>query len=94
MSKSSRPLHELPEFKRDVLAAVAKLDDPNGREIQSHVTESYGTLIRENRVYRNLRELEDVGLVEVDRDGLTNSYRLTEDGEAKARADVKWREFR
>lgn len=88
----SSPLR-LSEFQRDLIAAVGSLDSPSGCDIRSYLNESYGTVLRENRVYRNLRELEDSGLVDVDRSALKNVYSLTERGETAARSDQNWREI-
>lgn len=88
----SKPLRDVSDFKRDVLAAVGSLDEPSGRDVQKYLSRSYGDVLRENRVYRNLRELEEAGYVDIDDElGLTNTVELTDLGAQSVRADHDWR---
>lgn len=77
---------ELTGFQRDVLAVVAHLERSDDRQyglaIKSDIEARYGAAITPARLYQNLDDLVDLGLVEKwFYDGRTNRYRLTDDGD-------------
>ena len=75
-----RPLSELTGFQRDVLFVLARLSgtNPNGVAVKKELRRCYDGAINHGRLYQNLRELVDEGLVEKRPvDGRTNAYRLS-----------------
>lgn len=92
-SDRSEPLSELTSFQRDVLAAVSQLDgEPSGQDIKALLEASGYDDIHHSRLYQSLPDLEERGLLDVwEVDGRTNGYGLTELGEARLMADLRWR---
>ncbi|WP_018258836.1 PadR family transcriptional regulator [Halomicrobium katesii] len=76
--------HALTAFQRDLLTAIAAVDDePYGLALKAYLDERYPDPINHSRLYQNLDELDDAGLVTVERqasDKRTNAYRLTDTG--------------
>ncbi|MGQ5517287.1 PadR family transcriptional regulator [Halococcus saccharolyticus] len=80
-------------FQRDLLTVIAKLGDPHGLGIKEELEQHYGKEIHHGRLYPNLDDLIQRGLVEkgvVDR--RTNSYELTERGRREIELDLRFRE--
>jgi DNA-binding PadR family transcriptional regulator len=80
------PRADLTGFQRDVLVAIG-LEDLDGAEppyglgIKQRIEEDYREQINHGRLYPNLDELIEMGLVEKgELDKRTNSYELTEEG--------------
>lgn len=72
---------DLTGFQRDLLFVVTGLDSPNGQEIKAEMEDSQGRSIQHGRLYKNLDQLVDKGLVEKSKqNGRTNEYGLTDDG--------------
>jgi len=75
-------IHELTGFQRDLLVTIDSIDEePSGQHILSEIQPRYDTEITAGRLYPNLDQLVDEGLVErgeIDR--RTNSYTLTDKG--------------
>ena len=73
--------HDLTAFQRDLLRAVAVLDTPKGLTVRDHLSIFYSDEVRHPRLYGNLDQLVDAGLVDKgQRDGRSNYYELTERG--------------
>ena len=73
--------HDLNDFQRDCLRAVAALDDPKGLRVKDRLDICYSSEVNHGQLYPNLDELVDLGLVGKDRiDGRSNAYRLTDRG--------------
>lgn len=88
----SQPAIDLTAFQRDVLAVLATLEEPNGSTVLSTVEDLYGCDINNGRLYPNLGELADAGLVaKGELDGRSNYYRLTDAGRDRLAADLRWR---
>ena len=84
-------MHDLTGFQRDLLYVIAGLDEPHGLAIKEELEEYYEGEIHHGRLYPNLDELVDKGLVEkgtIDR--RTNSYTLTQRGQREIDARVEW----
>lgn len=82
---------ELTAFQRDVLFAVAGLDAPNGQEIRTDLGATQNRDVRSGHVYMNLEELIDAELLEKrDRNGRSNAYSLTDDGESWIGDRLEW----
>ncbi|MBX0325198.1 PadR family transcriptional regulator [Halomicroarcula sp. F13] len=74
--------HELTGFQRDVLQAIAAVDDePYGLALKAYLDERYADPIKHSRLYQNLDDLVDLNIIERnDVDGRTNAYTLTDAG--------------
>ena len=85
-------MDDLTAFQRDVLYVIAGLgDEPHGLAIKDELEKYYDVDINHGRLYPNLDDLVDVGLVEkgtIDR--RTNSYTLSEEGRRKLEARREW----
>ena len=75
----------LSGFQRDLLLSIKWIEEeegaPSGSKVKSDVSDRYGSSINHGRLYQNLDDLVETGLVEKSfHDGRTNAYRLTSDG--------------
>lgn len=90
-------LNDLSAFQRDLLSVIASLDENEqyGLKIKGELEEEYDTPINHGRLYPNLDDLYERGLVEKGEiDRRTNSYRLTEKGEQALHDYLAWIEQR
>ena len=75
-------MDDLTAFQRDVLYVIDGLDDetpPYGLAIKEELDRHYANEINHGRLYPNLNELAEMGLVEKGSvDDRTNSYGLTD----------------
>jgi DNA-binding PadR family transcriptional regulator len=84
-------MNELTGFQRDLLVAIAGLDSPKGLEIKNELDEYYSSEINHGRLYPNLDDLVEAGLVEKGKiDDRTNSYSLTGTGREKVIERRQW----
>lgn len=84
-------MYDLTGFQRDVLYVVAGLDEPKGLAIKDELDEYYESEINHGRLYPNLDDLVEKGLLEKGRiDDRTNSYTLTQRGRREIRARREW----
>lgn len=80
------PIHDLTGFQRDLLVAVADIEDsaiPSGQSVKERVmAQGYDKdQVQNGRLYPNLDVLENKGLIEKGEiDNRTNSYEPTELG--------------
>ena len=85
---------DLTAFQRDILYVIAGLDDdtpPYGLAIKEELDRHYSDEINHGRLYPNLNELAEMGLVEKGSvDDRTNSYGLTERGHREIEARREW----
>lgn len=82
---------ELTALQRDILFAVAGLDAPNGQTIRGELAETQGRNVLSGHIYLSLEQLVDRGLVgKTSRDGRSNEYALTEDGDAWVWDRLEW----
>lgn len=85
------PLHDLTAFQRDVLAAIAGLDEPNGLEVKSKLDDAYAKEIHHGRIYPAFDDLVEMGLVDKgSKDARTNSYSLTSRGRRELESHRAW----
>ncbi|MFC6905843.1 helix-turn-helix transcriptional regulator [Halalkalicoccus tibetensis] len=85
-------MNELTGFQRDMLLVIAGLDEPNGLEVNDHLQNYYETEILHGRLYPNLDELVDRGLVNKGQHDLrTNKYELSNHGKKEVELNLKWR---
>lgn len=84
-------MFELTEFKRDLLIIVSGLVEPNGLEIKEELEDYYESEINHGRLYPNLDELVDKGLIDKEqKDERTNKYLLTDAGEEVIEERHEW----
>jgi DNA-binding PadR family transcriptional regulator len=87
------PLTGLTGFERDLLFVVARLSgsNPCGVEVQETIERYYDEDINQGRLYQNLRDLVDCGLVQtVPIDGRSKAYRLTDRASERLVAHRDW----
>ena len=83
-------------FKFDLLAAIAVLEDENGGkvkglDVKAHLEDRYSYDVRHGRLYPNLDELVDLGMVlKRELDGRSNNYALTDRGVRELRSRAEW----
>lgn len=69
---------ELTGFQRDLLVAIYERDEPHGLALKSALQDRYGTEVNHGRLYPNLDDLVESGLVKKGTiDQRTNSYEIT-----------------
>ncbi|MFC7176096.1 PadR family transcriptional regulator [Halosegnis marinus] len=81
---------ELTAFQRNILTILAE-EARYGLAIKRELEEYYGTEVNHGRLYPNLDDLVELGLVEKSElDKRTNQYELTEAGEGALLAQFEW----
>ena len=84
-------MYDLTGFQRDLLYAVAGIDDPHGLAIKEELENYYEKEIHHGRLYPNLDTLVDKGLIEkTAKDRRTNSYSITRRGTREIEARRDW----
>lgn len=84
---------ELTGFQRDLLFVIRKLEDqnPHGKVIKRELGKHHADEINTGRLYQNLRELTDCGLVDTHPiDGRTKAYRLSDLGHERLESYHEW----
>ena len=73
-------VRDLTAFQQNILVILAE-EPMYGLAIKRHLEEYYGTEVNHGRLYPNLDDLVEMGLVEKSElDKRTNQYELTDDG--------------
>lgn len=86
-------MYDLTGFQRDLLFVVAGLDEPHGLAVKEELENYYAGGIHHGRLYPNLDDLVDAGLVNKgERDRRTNEYTLTPAGRELLRERHEWEE--
>ncbi|ELY64426.1 PadR family transcriptional regulator [Natrinema versiforme] len=81
---------ELTAFQNNILVILAK-EPMYGLAIKRELEDYYGTEVNHGRLYPNLDELVDLGLVEKSElDKRTNQYSLTDDGYDAVLDGIQW----
>lgn len=87
-------MDDLTAFQRDVLYVIASLKDdeyPHGLSIKNELEQHYSGEINHGRLYPNLDQLVEMGLVEKGTlDKRTNSYALTQRARREIEARREW----
>jgi DNA-binding PadR family transcriptional regulator len=84
-------MHDLTGFQRDLLYVIDGLDDPHGLALKASLENYYEKEIHHGRLYPNLDELVEKGLVEKGKkDQRTNIYTLTRRGRREIEARREW----
>lgn len=78
-------------FQRDILFIIRGHEKPKGLEIKSHLEDYYDQEVNHGRLYPNLDQLANEGLVQKGKkDDRTNEYQLTEEGEKALWDRLDW----
>jgi len=86
-------MFDLTAFQRDCLYVIQGLDEPKGLAVMDELEEYYESDINAGRLYPNLDELVDKGLVEKhQKDRRTNAYVPTRRGRREIKARAEWKE--
>ncbi|MDQ2049632.1 PadR family transcriptional regulator [Natronolimnohabitans sp. A-GB9] len=81
---------ELTAFQTNILTILAK-EPMYGLAIKRELEDYYGTEVNHGRLYPNLDELVELGLVEKSElDKRTNQYSLTDDGYEAVLDGIQW----
>lgn len=84
-------MQQLTAFQRDIMFALAKLDEPKGLDVKDYLESYYQGEIRHGRLYPNLDSLVEKSLVNKGKhDRRTNKYTLTDRGKRELRDRVSW----
>lgn len=84
-------MYDLTGFQRDCLCVISGMDAPKGLAIKAELDEYYSSEINHGRLYPNLDDLVDKGLVEKGQiDDRTNSYAVTQRGLRELEARREW----
>ncbi len=84
-------MYDLTGFQRDLLYVTAGLDEPHGLALKEELEDYYEKEIHHGRLYPNLDELVDKGLLEKEQaDRRTNMYSVTRRGTREIEARRDW----
>lgn len=88
-------MNDLTAFQRDILYVIDGRDDPHGLAIKSDLEEYYHTEVNHGRLYPNLDQLAELGLIKKGTyDKRTNMYNLTAEGKETIRERRNWEDER
>jgi DNA-binding PadR family transcriptional regulator len=83
-------VRDLTAFQQNILVILAE-EPMYGLAIKSHLETYYGTEVNHGRLYPNLDDLVEMGLVEKSElDKRTNQYELTDDGHTALLDQFDW----
>jgi len=84
-------MFDLTGFQRDLLYTIAGKEGQSGLAIKSELEQYYECEINHGRLYPNLDDLVQMGLIEKsEQDGRTNQYDLTQRGVREIEARAEW----
>jgi DNA-binding PadR family transcriptional regulator len=84
-------MQDLSGFQRDLLYVIAGFDRPNGLTINAELESYYESEVNHGRLYPNLDELVEKGLIEKgSKDRRTNYYTLTDRGRREIQDRREW----
>ena len=84
-------MYDLTGFQRDLLYVAAGKDEPHGLALKDELEQYYEGEIHHGRLYPNLDELVDKGLLEKGQiDRRTNYYQVTQRGRREIEARREW----
>lgn len=90
-TEATTPQADLTAFQRNILTVLAD-GDHYGLAIKDELEAYYGHHINHGRLYPNIDDLANKGLVEKsERDKRTNNYSLTQAGRDALEDDLDWR---
>jgi len=84
-------MFDLTGFQRDIMYLVAGIDSPHGLAIKDELEKYYESEIHHGRLYPNLDELVDKGLIQKGKkDRRTNVYSMTDRGFRELESRREW----
>jgi len=84
-------MHNLTGFQRDMLYVISSMGKPKGLAIKQKLQEEYEIEINHGRLYPNLDDMVDMGLIEKGvKDKRTNEYSLSEQGRELIEQRRQW----
>ena len=84
-------MFDLTGFQRDILYVIAGLEEPHGLAVKAELDEYYEQEINHGRLYPNLDDLVEKGLLEKgELDKRTNVYTVTQRGVREIEARRDW----
>ena len=90
VAETDNVVRDLTAFQQNILVILAE-EPMYGLAIKSHLETYYGTEVNHGRLYPNLDDLVEMGLVEKSElDKRTNQYKLTDDGHAALLDQFDW----
>jgi DNA-binding PadR family transcriptional regulator len=73
---------DLNAFQRDLVVEIYQMDQPSGQAISGRLEAEHGVDVTHTRLYSNLDDLVDLGLLDKgEQDLRTNYYQITNDGQ-------------
>jgi len=73
---------DLNAFQRDLVVEIYQMDQPSGQAISGRLEAEHGVDVTHTRLYTNLDDLVDLGLLDKgEQDQRTNYYQITNDGQ-------------
>jgi DNA-binding PadR family transcriptional regulator len=86
-------MYNLTAFQRDLLYVTTGEKKMSGLEIKDKMESYYKEEINHGRLYPNLDELTEMGLIEKgEQDKRTNYYTISERGQREIQAREEWQE--
>ena len=71
----------LTGFQRDLIVEIYQMEQPSGQDIRWRLEAEHGEVVTTTRLYSNLDDLVDYGLIDKgEQDLRTNYYEVTNDG--------------
>lgn len=84
-------MKQLTAFQRDVLYVIGKDQSPHGLAIKEKLESYYRSEVNHGRLYPNLDQLADKGLIDKGKkDDRTNVYELTDEARNIIRQRHQW----
>ena len=72
---------DLTGFERDLIVEIYQMEQPSGQDIRWRLEAEHGEVVTTTRLYSNLDDLVDYGLIDKgEQDFRTNYYEVTNDG--------------
>ncbi|MFC6962993.1 helix-turn-helix transcriptional regulator [Halocatena marina] len=91
INHSVHPCPDLRGFQRDLLVVLARDDAQYGLELKSDLETRWDTKISRSRLYSNVNDLIERGLIEkAELTGRANHYAITDRGEQLINAYSTW----
>lgn len=91
VTESGKPFAELTGFKARILAILAREGPTYGLGIKSAYEDEFGVEVNHGRLYPNLDDLKNAGLIEKSElDKRTNEYAITKKGRNVVRSQFVW----
>lgn len=86
-------MFDLTAFQRDLLFTISGFEEPHGLKLKRSLQEDYEEEISNGRLYPNLGELVDRGLIRKGKlDDRANTYQITRQGLRVLRRRRQWEE--